>query len=221
MSRQLATALEFTYLDTGAMYRAIAYGCQQAGVDADDVEAVARYLAGVDIQLQPADKVQDDVLVFLNGLEVGTLLRTAEMGLLASKISALSVVRQKLTAMQQAMGRAGQIVAEGRDTGTVVFPEAAWKFYLDATAEERARRRTEQLQSQGQEVDPEEILAQIVKRDRDDSERTIAPLKAAVDAVRIDSSRLSASEVVEKMMAYIQGKKIEEKMTADPYGRPS
>jgi cytidylate kinase len=108
--------------------------------------------------------------------------------------------------MQQKYGSSGRIVAEGRDTGTVVFPTAAWKFFLDAAPEERARRRINQLRKRGVVVDEEEILRQILKRDRDDSERTIAPLKAAPDAVVIDSTRLKPEEVIKRMLETIQGR---------------
>ena len=204
VSRGLADRLGFVYLDTGAMYRAVAYGLKQAAVDMENEGAVERFLEGMKVELFPPGSPDDDVRVFLNGEDIGGLIRTPEMGMLASKVSALPVVRQKLTAMQQAMGRAGKIVAEGRDTGTVVFPQAAWKFYLDAAPEERARRRIAQLRLWGEPVNEQEILAQIIKRDRDDSERTIAPLRAAADAVRIDSSRLSAAEVIERMLESIR-----------------
>ncbi len=205
VSRGLADRLGFVYLDTGAMYRAVAYGCREGGVDVEDEQAVGRFLRDLQIELLPPGRPDDDVRVFLGGQEISGFIRTPEMGMLASKVSALPVVRQKLTALQQGMGRAGKIVAEGRDTGTVVFPQAAWKFYLDADPEERARRRINQLTLKGEQVDEQEILAQIIKRDRDDSERTIAPLKAAEDAVRIDSSRLSAPEVIEQMFLHIKG----------------
>ena len=117
--------------------------------------------------------------------------------MLASAVSALKPVRDTLTRMQQEMGAQGRIVAEGRDTGTVVFPKAAWKIYLDASPEERTRRRVDQLRRLGQKADEKEILAQIIKRDRDDSERTIAPLKAAPDAVHIDSTNIGPDQVVQ------------------------
>ncbi len=108
--------------------------------------------------------------------------------------------------MQQDLGAAGKVVAEGRDTGTVVFPGAAWKFFLDADPAERARRRINQLRNSGEEVDEDEILAQILQRDRDDSERTIAPLKAAPDAVHINSTDMQAEDVV-ALMLQVVGKK--------------
>jgi cytidylate kinase len=204
VSRGVAHQLGFTYLDTGAMYRAVAYGCEQAGIDLSDEEAVQECLEDMEIELFPPDQVEDDVRVTLNGKEIGPLLRTPDMGMLASRVSALQVVRNKLTAMQQEMGKAGKIVAEGRDTGTVVFPAASWKFYLDAAPEVRARRRIEQLQAKGEQVDEAKILAQIIKRDQDDTQRTIAPLTRAEDAVMIDSSILNADEVIERMLTVIE-----------------
>jgi cytidylate kinase len=205
VSRKLAAELGYTYLDTGAMYRAVALGCVKNGVDVEDEAAVAVVLDTLDIRLLPPQTADDDVRVLLNGEDVSREIRTPEAGMLASKVSALLPVRQKLTAMQQAMGRTGGLVAEGRDTGTVVFPDAAWKFFLDAPPEERARRRALQLREQGQEVDEQKLLAQIIERDRQDRERTIAPLVKAEDAVVIDSSNLSADEVAARMLAVVHG----------------
>jgi cytidylate kinase len=126
------------------------------------------------------------------------------MAMVASRVSAEPLVRKKLTEMQQRIGSNGAIVAEGRDMGTVVFPEAAHKFFLDATAEERALRRVKQLEEKGQKVQFDEILAQIVKRDQDDRSRSLAPLKAAADAVIVDSSAMTIEEVVGFMFAGIK-----------------
>ena len=196
VSRALAARLGFTYLDTGAMYRAVAYPCQEQGVDPLNAVQLASLLATIRIELLPPAAGEDDVRVIVNGREVGHSLRTPEMGMLASKVSAQPLVRSTLTLLQQQIGAAGRIVAEGRDTGTVVFPEAAWKFFLDASPEVRARRRAAQLLRQGETVDEQQLLAQIVQRDRDDRERTIAPLKAAPDAMLIDSTGLAAEAVI-------------------------
>jgi len=196
VSRALAARLGFTYLDTGAMYRAVAYTCQEQGVDPLNAVQLASLLATIRIELLPPAAGEDDVRVIVNGREVGHSLRTPEMGMLASKVSAQPLVRSTLTLLQQQIGAAGRIVAEGRDTGTVVFPEAAWKFFLDASPEVRARRRAAQLLRQGETVDEQQLLAQIVQRDRDDRERTIAPLKAAPDAMLIDSTGLAAEAVI-------------------------
>jgi cytidylate kinase len=125
------------------------------------------------------------------------------MAMVASTVSALPAVREKLTLMQQEIGREGKIVAEGRDTGTVVFPDAAWKFYLDAAPVVRMQRRADQLRSQGKQVNEDELLAMIIKRDHDDQSRTIAPLCKAVDAHVIDTGVLSIDGVTEAMLAMI------------------
>lgn len=200
ISRRIAARLGFTYLDTGAMYRAVALRCVLAGIKETDEAAVAALLPALDLQLLPARFEGEDARVVLDGVEVSDRIRTPEISMLASAVSALRPVRTHLTGLQQAMGAGGRIVAEGRDTGTVVFPGAAWKFYLDATPEERARRRIKQLRERGEAVDESAILAQIIRRDRDDSERTIAPLRAAPDAVRIDSTGLSVEEVVARVL---------------------
>jgi CMP/dCMP kinase len=199
VSRALAAKLQFTYLDTGAMYRAVAYQCREQGIDPDDSDQLAALLATLRIELLPPAAGEDDVRVLIDGRDVGRSLRTPEMGMLASRVSALPLVRSSLTRLQQAMGATGRIVAEGRDTGTVVFPRAAWKFFLDASPEVRARRRAAQLRSKGEQVDEQQLLAQIIQRDKDDRERTIAPLKAAPDAHLIDSTGLSAEQVVHLM----------------------
>ncbi len=199
VSRALAAKLAFTYLDTGAMYRAVAYKCKEEGIDLTDTLQLEQLLGSIRIDLLPPAAGGDDVRVILDGREVGNALRSPEMGMLASHVSAHPLVRNKLTVLQQLIGASGNIVAEGRDTGTVVFPQAAWKFYLDASPEIRARRRATQLRSKGEDVNEQQLLAQIIKRDKDDRERTLAPLVAAADAVFIDSTGLSAVEVIDRM----------------------
>jgi cytidylate kinase len=205
IARMLAAKLGYTYLDTGAMYRAIAYAARQRGIPATDEKAVEKLVNAIELTMEPADDPADDVRVFVDGSEVTPFLRTPETGMLASAISAVPAVRQHLTKLQQQIGAAGKIVVEGRDTGTVVFPQARWKFYLDAEARERARRRARQLQEQGVEVSESDILAQIRERDRQDQQRTIAPLRAADDAIRIDSTHMSAKQVVNTMLSSIRG----------------
>ncbi len=193
VSRMLASELNYTYLDTGAMYRAVGLQAQQKKVDLADDDQVAAMLAGLDLHLEPGD---GDTRVLLAGDDVSNAIRTAEMGMVASAVSALPLVRSKLTELQQQIGAKGRVVAEGRDMGTVVFPEARYKFFLDASPEERARRRVEQLHEKGEQADYQDILAQIIKRDHDDSTRALAPLKPASDAVQIDSSKMTAQEVL-------------------------
>ena len=203
ISRQLAARLHYTYLDTGAMYRAVGLLVSRSGISLDEEEAMEKLLESLDLKLLPGN---GDTRVLLGGEDVSSAIRTAEMGMVASRVSALSVVRKKLTELQRTLGLRGAVVAEGRDTGTVVFPEAELKFYLDASLEERARRRSAQLREQGHVVDEKEILAQIKKRDQDDSARSLAPLKAATDAVVIDSSVMTIEEVVNFMLDQLDKK---------------
>jgi len=203
ISRRVAAILSFTYLDTGAMYRAVGRKLQNSGGELGEDKAVKTCLRMTTISLQPAATEDDEVTVILDGQDVSQVIRSPEMSMLASKVSALPAVRKKLTRMQQEIGYGGCIVAEGRDTGTVVFPDAAWKFYLDADPKERMQRRARQLRLQGKEVDEGELLQMIVKRDRDDQTRTIAPLCRADDAMTIDTSALTIDEVVTKMVGVI------------------
>ncbi len=200
ISRLLAHRLKATYLDTGAMYRAVGLAAQRQGLDLDDQEAVAGLLEALDLDLSPGE---EDTRVLLNGEDVSLAIRTPEMGMMASRVSAIGVVRQRLTRLQRELAKNQPVVAEGRDTGTVVFPQAAHKFYLVATPEERARRRTAQLAEKGIAADYQDILGQIVERDRQDSTRPLAPLQPASEAVRIDSSVLSIDQVVDLMLATI------------------
>lgn len=193
VSRMVAAQMGFAYLDTGAMYRAVGLYARNMGTDLDDDDEVQKMLDSVDLSLLPGD---GDTRVLLCGDDVSEAIRTAEMGLVASRISALPLVRAKLTELQRAIGARDNIVAEGRDMGTVVFPESRGKFFLMASAEERARRRVEQLAEQGESASHAEILAQIEARDLADSTRALAPLKPASDAVLIDSTSMDVSEVV-------------------------
>ncbi len=199
VSRGLAAKLGFTYLDTGAMYRAVGFACKEKDIDLNNFEALSSLLKGLSLDLRPALNQESDVQVFLDGRDISEYIRTPEMGMQASRVSALPEVRRYLTRLQQRIGAGGGVVAEGRDTGTVVFPNALWKFYLDASPEIRAGRRVAQLRDRGEDVDEQDLLRQIIQRDRDDSQRAIAPLKQAEDAVFIDSSSLSAQEVIAAM----------------------
>ncbi len=193
VSKELARRLGYTYLDTGAMYRAVAWAARQKGVDAGDEKALAELCNDLKLGFQG-----DRILV--NGEDVSSFIRTPEMDGLSSAVSRVAVVREYLTGMQRELGRQGQLVAEGRDMGTVVFPQAAHKFFLSASAGERARRRKMQMENQGEQVAYEEILAQIEARDLADSTRSIAPLQAAPDCIVIDSSDLTVEDVLEKIV---------------------
>ena len=208
ISKLLATRLHYTYLDTGAMYRVVGLQVERAGLDLEAEgarEDLVLLLAGLDMTLAPGEEGKD-TRAFLNGEDVSDAIRTPEMAMVASRVSAQAEVRKKLTERQRTIGKNGAIVAEGRDMGTIVFPDAIHKFFLDASPEERAQRRQKQLAENGQKVEFQEILTQIQKRDRDDSGRSLAPLQPAEDAVIIDSSEMSIDEVVSFMLAAINKK---------------
>ncbi len=208
ISKLLAARLHYTYLDTGAMYRVVGLQVERAGLDLEAEgarEDLVQLLAGLDMTLAPGEEGKD-TRAFLNGEDVSDAIRTPEMAMVASRVSAQAEVRKKLTEMQRTIGKNGAIVAEGRDMGTIVFPDAMHKFFLDASPEERAQRRQKQLAENGQKVEFQEILAQIQKRDRADSGRSLAPLQPAEDAVIIDSSEMSIDEVVSFMLAAVNKK---------------
>jgi cytidylate kinase len=208
LREKISAKLHFTYLDTGAMYRAVGLQVERSGLDLEaekSREKLVKLLDILDMALAPGEEGQE-TRVFLHGEDVSDAIRTPEMAMVASRVSAEPEVRKKLTEMQRALGNKGAIVAEGRDMGTIVFPDAKYKFFLDATPAERAQRRQKQLLEQGQRLEYEELLAQIRKRDRDDSSRSLAPLKPAPDAVVIDSSQMSIDEVVSFMLKAVHEK---------------
>jgi cytidylate kinase len=189
------------YLDTGALYRALGLKVLRDGVDLTDEDRMARLVPLTEIDLaERAGTLQ----VLLDGEEVSASIRTPEVSQMASKVSALGIVRQRMLELQRAVGRRGSVVAEGRDIGTVVFPKADVKIYLDASVKERARRRFEELRAAGSPVSLEETQREIEERDRRDSERDLAPLRQAADALAIDSSSLNADEVAERVIGEIR-----------------
>lgn len=196
VSRDLARRLGFTYLDTGAMYRAVAWAARRKGIDVEDKKAVSELCNDLRLGFRG-----DRILV--NGQDISSFIRTPEMDRLSSAVSNVDVVRKYLTEMQRELGREGHLVAEGRDMGTVVFPQAAHKFFLTASVEERAKRRKMQIEYRGEEITYEEILAQIEARDLADSTRSIAPLRAAPDCTVINSSDLTAEEVIAEIVSEI------------------
>lgn len=205
VSRVIAAKLHYTYLDTGAMYRGVGYYFFNMGVGCEDEQHIASRLDEIDLALKPATGADDEVGVIVNGEDISDRIRTPELSMIASKISALPSVRQFLTKMQRKIAGSGNVVAEGRDMGTVVFPDAAYKFFLDATPEERCRRRLNQMEQKGVAADAQKTLAMIVERDKNDSERAVAPLKKARDAHYIDTSGLSLEDVCGVILAGIRG----------------
>lgn len=203
LAKRLAKELRFVYLDTGAMYRALALKVLRQGIDLADDAGLEELIAATEIDLQ---ETNGNLAVLLDGLDVAAEIRTPEVSQIASKVSALRIVRARMLDLQREMGRRGSVVAEGRDIGTVVFPEAEVKIFLDASANERARRRYNELQSAGRAVDYEETLREIEERDKRDSERDLAPLRKAEDALMMDSSSATADEVAAKVLSHIRTK---------------
>jgi CMP/dCMP kinase len=203
LAKRLAKELGFTYLDTGAMYRALALKVLREGIDIGNDGMLTELIGRTAIDLS---EDEGKLHVLLDGEDVSELIRTPEVSQMASKASALKTVRQWMLVLQRALGQRGHVVAEGRDIGTVVFPDAEVKIYLDASAQERARRRVEELRRSGRQVGLDETLREMVERDKRDSERELAPLCKAADAVAIDSSALDAEALAQKVMQKIREK---------------
>ena len=203
LAKHLAKELKFVYLDTGAMYRALALKVLRQGIDLADDARLEELIAGTEIDLE---ETNGKLAVLLDGVDVAGEIRTPEVSQMASKVSALRIVRARMLELQRDMGRRGSVVAEGRDIGTVIFPDAEVKIFLDASAGERARRRYNELKGAGRAVDYEETLREIEERDKRDSERDLAPLRKAEDAVMMDSSNATADDVAAKVLSHIRNK---------------
>lgn len=197
-ARALAGRLGFAFLDTGAMFRAVALAAARAGVGWADDAALAGLMPRLHLEMPPGGAV------LLHGEDVSGLIRTPEMASGASQVAASAAVRPALAAMQRRVAARGSIVSEGRDQGTVVFPDAGCKFFLVADPEERVRRRARELQARGRAVDLDGLRREQAERDDRDARRALAPLRPADDAVRIDSTALSLEEVVGRMEAEVR-----------------
>ncbi|RMH58416.1 MAG: (d)CMP kinase [Candidatus Hydrogenedentota bacterium] len=199
VARAVAEALGFLYVDTGAMYRAVTLKVLRDGRDPADEKDVEEALEGISIGLERTN-------VFLNGADVSHEIRTGDVTRNVSAVSSHPKVREFLVKEQRrlAEGVEGSVM-EGRDIGTVVFPNARWKFYLDADPRERARRRQAELAAAGRRKELDWVLRDILERDRRDSEREVSPLRKASDAVEIDTSDLAVEEVVERIVRYVRG----------------
>jgi cytidylate kinase len=201
ITKLLAKRLGYIHIDTGAMFRAVALMAKRAGLACEDDAA----LAGLCSELQIAFcRDGENCRVLANGEDVSSAIRSEEIGLFTSCISARKPVRDALLAMQRGMGEAGGVVLEGRDIGTVVFPDAEVKFFLVASAEERGRRRFLELVARGEQATLEETIEKVLLRDQQDEGREHAPLKKAADAVTIDSTALSIEQVLELMESTVR-----------------
>ena len=202
VAKALAKQFSLVYVDTGAIYRTVGLAAQQTEVASKDAPAVIALLPGLEIDIAYDSTGTQRML--LNGADVSEEIRTPKSSIYASDVSAIPEVRAFLMDMQRSMAEKYSVVMDGRDIGTVVLPDADVKVFLTASAEERARRRWLELQDRGSEASFEEVLRDIEYRDRQDSSRAAAPLKAAEDAVRIDTSKLSFDESVEAVAALIR-----------------
>ena len=199
VSRALADRLDYRYIDTGALYRGVALAAQIRGIDPENDDDLKKLCSDLDLTFV---RNKQGPGLLLNGENISDRTRTPEITMLASAVSARPVVREFLLDLQKDLGREKGAVFEGRDMGTVVFPDADVKFFLDATTHTRARRRYEEQKSKSNQT-LDEVQRDIQQRDSDDSTRDVAPLKPAVDAIPIDSTELNADEVVDLMVSYI------------------
>ena len=200
VSRMLADRLGYCYIDTGALYRAVALAVNRHRADPTDDTALEKICSGLELQFRQTDR---GLSLLSNGEDVTHKLRTPEITMLASAVSARPVVRAYLLDVQRALGSQKAIVVEGRDMGTVVFPNAEVKFYLDATEKPRAHRRLLELQS-NTELNLEQVERDLKKRDDNDSTRAEAPLRPAANAIRIDSTSMGIDAVVALMLDHIE-----------------
>jgi len=196
VAKLVAKELGFGYLDTGAMYRAVALFLHERGVKEHEDERIDDALKKISFEYI-------DGTLYLNGKKVGDEIRSAEAGALASKYAANLIIRKHLTRLQREIADERNMVVEGRDIGTVVLPDAELKVFLIASVEERAKRRWKELKEKGEVVSYEEVLEQVKERDERDSKREVAPLKPAEDAVVIDTTNLTPNEVVDRIMKIV------------------
>ena len=201
LARRLAAEFGYIYVDTGAMFRTIGLYALRKGVDPKDNAAVNTLLPEIGLRVDCIDGEQH---IYLNGEDVSTAIRTEEAGMAASAVGANPEVRAFLLELQRGMTKTQNVLMDGRDIGTVVLPDAEVKVFLTASAEERARRRYKELMEKGEKVEYEKVLAEMKERDYNDSNRAIAPLKAAPDAITVDTTELTLEESIEKIKNVIK-----------------
>jgi len=204
IARSLAKELDFYYVDTGAIYRTVAYFLDLLGISPKDADGVARYIDELTVEITYDEERRQHML--MNGMDVTDDIRTQDISQKASLVSAHAVVREMLLDMQQEMARRHNVVMDGRDIGTVVLPRATVKIFLTATPEERARRRCAELQAKGQKAEYNQTLKDIIQRDYQDTHREIAPLKQARDSIVVDTTEMDIPTVVKTIRAIVQEK---------------
>ena len=198
MAKRLAQALGFVYVDTGAIYRTVGYHMDLMGIGPKDVDGITRLIGDVNLEITYDETGLQHMI--LNGADVTDEIRTPEMSMIASTISAHKVVRDFLLDTQRDLAKNYDVVMDGRDIGTVVLPDADLKIYLTAAPEIRAQRRIDQHRAAGQKVDEKKILAEIIQRDAQDMSRPIAPLRRAEDAVLVDTSYLNVEQTIARLL---------------------
>jgi cytidylate kinase len=204
VAKFIAKRLNYRYIDTGSMYRAVAWSAEKKDIDLSDENAVGQWVTQLKIEFV-ADPAGQQVKV--NGENATGLLKNEVVGRGAAKVAAQKRVREILVAKQQEIGESGDVVMDGRDIGTQVFPNAELKFFMDADAEERGKRRYLELKEKNLDVDLENIIAEIKQRDHEDRTRAISPLCPAEDAIKIDTTKFAIEEVIDKVMEQIHLKK--------------
>ena len=200
IAKLAAEKLGYAYIDTGAMYRSVAWKFLQTGkaFDEDFISGLSKTML---IDFKPEAKINH---VFVDGTEVTDAIRTPEVTAIVSRVAAIGAVREAMVDQQRRMGEAGGVLMDGRDIGTVVFPNAQLKIFLTASVEERARRRYAEMVAKGQQVDLQQLQADIAERDKQDSERAISPLRQAEDALLLDTSDMGISEVTDRILQLVQ-----------------
>lgn len=194
IARRLAKELGYHYVDTGAIYRTVAYFFDLWGVAPKDIDGISRYIDELTVGIEYDEEGQQHLI--MNGMDVTGDIRTQEIGQKASLISAHAIVREMLLDMQRDVAKEYDVIMDGRDIGTVVLPKATVKIFLTASAEIRAKRRTEELLAKGQKANYEKILQEIQQRDYQDTHREIAPLKLARDSIKVDTSEMDIDQVI-------------------------
>ncbi len=202
-AQRLAQKLGYVYLDTGAMYRACALKARQEGIDLQDESAIQSMLDIIDIRIVLSDHAN---VIMLDGKDVSQAIRENAISKMASDISALPAVRHKMVELQRKLAADGGVILDGRDIGTFVFPDADIKFFLTASAEVRAQRRLLELQEKGISASIDNVLQEILERDRNDANRALAPLLRADDAMEVDTSKLSIDDEVSRLYDLIQAR---------------
>ena len=203
VAKSVAKKLSLTYLDTGAMYRAIALQVRRNSIDLDNKNELALLLSDTDINIESS--VDNVLKIILNNEDITDKIRSPEISRISSDVATKHLVRKKLVDLQREIGLHGNIVVEGRDMGTYVFPNAEYKFYLEATLKERAYRRRKELLENGLNTDMDQVINDMESRDKQDTERSESPLHPAPNAVIIDTTNLNTDEVINRIISEVKG----------------